>query len=270
MGSKEKLPSVPASLYDEEYYLTNCGGYEEFNATNGEVLSLRLSRALEIGKVAQGERVLDLGCGRGEILLHCRRRGASVVGIDYSQAALRIARGLFANNNGYLNQPTLIEGNVRRLCFAHNSFDVVFLLDIVEHLYPWELEDTLREVKRVLRPGGRAIIHTAPNRTFVDYGFRYYTRFWHALINRLLGKNQVLDLRPGLSPLIHVNEMTFSEMKCFLVPFPQSRVWLEVFLGDRRTLRSLIRGMLTHLVPLSLFWPLDRFFAYWIWAVVIK
>ena len=270
MRRQEKLPSVPASLYDEEYYLTDCGGYEEFNATRGEVLSLRLSRALDLGKVDQGERVLDLGCGRGEILLHCQRRGATVVGIDYSQAALGITKGLLLDGNGHSKRATLIEGNARKLCFADNSFDVVFMLDIVEHLYPWELENALKEVRRVLKPGGRAVIHTAPNRTFVDYGFRYYTRFWHILINRLAGKNHVLDLRPGLSPLLHVNELTFSEMRNYLNPFVHSRVWLEVFLGDRMTLRTLIRGMLTHFFPLSAFWPLNRLFAYWIWAVVKK
>jgi ubiquinone/menaquinone biosynthesis C-methylase UbiE len=270
MKHQEELPSVPASFYDEEYYLTDCGGYEEFNATRGEELSLRLSRALDLGKVVQGERVLDLGCGRGEILLHCKRRGATVVGIDYSQAALGIAKELFSNGHGRSNPAMLIEGNVRRLCFADSSFDAVFMLDIVEHLYSWELKNALQEVKRVLKPGGRVIIHTAPNRTFVDYGFRYYTRFWHLLINRLLDKDHVLDLRPGLSPLIHVNEMTFSEMSGYLNLFTHSCVWLEVFLGDRRTLRTLVRGMLTHFFPLSALWPLNRLFAYWIWAVANK
>ena len=63
--------SLPPELYTKEYFLHACEGYEEFSETQGERLSRRLSAALAVAAVTPGMKVLDVGCGRGEILRHC-------------------------------------------------------------------------------------------------------------------------------------------------------------------------------------------------------
>ena len=76
---------LPASLYTEEYFLTACEGYEEFIESEGVHLSRRLNDAFEVAQVEPGMRVLDVGCGRGEIIRHCIRLGIEVFGIDYAR-----------------------------------------------------------------------------------------------------------------------------------------------------------------------------------------
>src|SRR5260221_2413814 len=84
--------SVPSTLYTEEYFLTVCEGYNEFITTEGEHLSRRLNAAFALAAVEPGMKVLDVGCGRGEILRHCARLGADAYGIDYAVVAVQFSQ----------------------------------------------------------------------------------------------------------------------------------------------------------------------------------
>ena len=67
---------LPSTLYTKEYFLNACEGYEEFVESHGERLSRRLGEAFAYAEVKPGMKVLDVGCGRGEILRHVTRLGA--------------------------------------------------------------------------------------------------------------------------------------------------------------------------------------------------
>src|SRR5260370_37142830 len=86
--------SVPSTLYTEEYFLTACEGYNEFIASEGEHLSRRLNAAFALAAVAPGMKVLDVGCGRGEILRHCARLGADAYGVDYAVVAGQMSQDI--------------------------------------------------------------------------------------------------------------------------------------------------------------------------------
>ena len=64
----DNLPSLPAGLYDEKYFLSSCEGYDEFNSTSGAQLSPRLQESFECANIESGMKVLDIGSGRGEII----------------------------------------------------------------------------------------------------------------------------------------------------------------------------------------------------------
>src|SRR3972149_7918962 len=92
MSREETRTPLPSTLYTEDYFLTACEGYEEFVESHGELLSRRLSAAFAVASVEPGMRVLDVGCGRGEILRHCARLGAHAYGVDYADVAVRMSR----------------------------------------------------------------------------------------------------------------------------------------------------------------------------------
>ena len=69
-----------------------------------------------------------------------------------------------------------------RLAFRPETFDAATMLDFVEHVNQPDLEAALGEVRRALRPGGRLIIHTSPNRLFEDVIYRHYVRNVHRLV----------------------------------------------------------------------------------------
>src|SRR5258708_21813768 len=92
--------SVPSTLYTEKYFLTACEGYNEFIASEGEHLSRRLNAAFALAEVTTGMKVLDVGCGRGEILRHCARLGADAYGIDYAVVAVQMSQDVIEDVAG--------------------------------------------------------------------------------------------------------------------------------------------------------------------------
>src|SRR5436190_4976953 len=155
--------SLPPDLYTEEYFLNACEGFEEFSESHGERLSRRLSAAFAVAAVQPGMKVLDVGCGRGEILRHCARLGADAYGIDYAVVAVQFSQEIVHGVEQAPGKTGVAQADAKTLPFPSGYFDRVLMFDVVEHLYPWELHKALIEINRVLKPEGRFSVHTAPH-----------------------------------------------------------------------------------------------------------
>lgn len=105
--------------------------------------------------------VLDLACGIGAFTIAAAKRGHRVVGLDYSETALRAARRL-AEEEGAACR--FVHGDATKLPFEDASFDLVIASDIIEHLFDPPLLRMFQECHRVLRPGGAFVLHTTPTR----------------------------------------------------------------------------------------------------------
>ncbi|MDH7568544.1 MAG: class I SAM-dependent methyltransferase [Armatimonadota bacterium] len=163
---------VPPSLYDERYYLTNMEGYDLFLESHGRRVTPRHAKVLQIARIQPGERVLDVGCGRGELACQAALAGAWARGIDYSAAAIALCREAWRTYPQEVRRRLVFEQvDANTALGTPNSYDVVFLIDVVEHLYPEELQRVLVAIYQVLRPGGRLILHTAPNVWFYRYAY---------------------------------------------------------------------------------------------------
>ncbi len=96
--------------------------------------------------VGQVRKVLDIGSGAGNMAHHLGQYG-QVFGVDYNPRPLPVAQG---------RGLPVAQGSGNELPFSANTFDLVALLDTVEHI-PDEL-GVLQECRRVLKPGGRLIV----------------------------------------------------------------------------------------------------------------
>lgn len=230
MPENDPHQSLPSDLYTEEYFLTACEGYEEWLEGEGEQLSRRLAAAFTVASVEGGMAVLDVGCGRGEILRHCARLGADAFGIDYADVAVRMARDLIAVERQHDPPGRLgvARSDAKRLPFAGGMFDRVLMFDVVEHLYPWELQQALLEVRRVLKPDGRLIVHTAPNRWYDRYAYPMVR-----LARTLMGQGSRYPKNPrqfgvAVNEHVHVNEQDLLSMRRTLARAGfRSQVWLD-------------------------------------------
>lgn len=119
------------------------GGYE---ATFAHATARYIEPLLEIAGVARGRRVLDVACGPGQLCAAAARRGASVHGLDFSAAMVRIARDA---NPGVV----VTEGDAERMPFADDQYDAVVSSFGMHHVPRPEM--ALAECRRVLVPGGR-------------------------------------------------------------------------------------------------------------------
>ncbi len=235
MNDKENK-SLPSDLYTEEYFLTACEGYDLFLESEGAQLSRRLTDSFKVAEVASGMRVLDVGCGRGEIVRHCMDLGIEAYGVDYAQVAGIMTRDVIHSQRQKLAEAgqdaAAIKAGVclsdaKKLPFPNKYFDRVLMFDVVEHLYPWELHEAMLEVRRVLKDNGRFIIHTAPNRWYDQYAYPWVRRF-----RTLSGHGDKYPADPrAITPVnqdVHVNEQDMRSMKKALEAAGfKAHVWLD-------------------------------------------
>jgi demethylmenaquinone methyltransferase/2-methoxy-6-polyprenyl-1,4-benzoquinol methylase len=109
---------------------------------------------LALGSAPANARVLDLCCGTGDMTFEARRQGAALaVGVDFAQAMLDVAR---RRRDAAGAEVFFARGDALRLPFADASFDAVTIGYGLRNVA--DIEQCLREMIRVLRPGGRLMI----------------------------------------------------------------------------------------------------------------
>ncbi len=113
---------------------------------------LRLRLKFMLAEVRPDDRVLDLGCGQGDITAELAGAGAEVIGVEVAPAALRRARERHPRLSFQL---VPIEGP---LPLDDNLFTLVWASEVIEHIA--DTAAWLSEVRRVLAPGGRLLLTT--------------------------------------------------------------------------------------------------------------
>ena len=123
------------------------------------------------GVLGPGIRALEIGSGTGTLLRRLRDRGYDVQGVDLSEA-------LIAESRRWHNDLPLQQVAGTALPFGDRTFDIVMSFDVLEHIP--DTDAHLREVRRVLKPGGAYLIQT-PNKwtnvVFETIRWRSFTRF---------------------------------------------------------------------------------------------
>ena len=283
----DEQAGAPAGVYDNDYFLGHCQGFPEFQESGGRKLGPRFRKALRLARIEPGRRVLDVGCGRGELVLQAALLGAEAVGIDYAEEAVRIAcENLAAWPPEIQGRASVRLMDARALQLEDESFDIALMSDLVEHLHPNELAEALRETHRVLRPGGRLVVHTSPNRAVYDVAFPAYVRHvnraaaWLAKLFRL--NDFVINPNLPSGPVyprseqerrLHVNEQTGPQLTRALsragFRVRKTEYWEPPLPAGPQTLflELALLDSVRYLRPLSYHWPLNRLFANNIWVV---
>ena len=150
--------------------------YDVMNRVMTAGLDVRWRRLAAEAAVRKGDRVLDAACGTGDLAIADLKAGAAqVTGLDFSEAMLARAR-----RKAPLEW---VQGDLLALPFADATFDAATVGFGVRNVD--DLELSLRELRRVLRPGGRlAILEITQPRGLL----RPFFRLWFDRVVPLLGK----------------------------------------------------------------------------------
>jgi len=128
---------------------------EGYFRLDGEERTPRLKKAIRFLSENKVQRVLDIGCGDGGLALYIKEQCSlkEIFGIDVSPKAVRLAK-----QNGV--RSFVVDVDNYKFPFPNDYFDGVFCGEIIEHLF--DPDHMLKEIKRVLAPGGVCVI-TTPN-----------------------------------------------------------------------------------------------------------
>ena len=129
--------------------------YESWRATSLGAVTEAIEQRLVLDLMGDlaGAHVLDVGCGDGALVCAAASRGAEATGVDPDPAMLDAARTR-ADKDGIT--AAFLEGRIERLPFPDASFDVVASITVL--CFVSDASGALREMARVLRPGGRLVL----------------------------------------------------------------------------------------------------------------
>lgn len=158
------------------------------------------------------DRVLDVACGTGDFSIEALRHGVrQVVGVDISENMLAVAREK-ARDKGLEEQLEFLYGDSEQLTFPDENFDAVTVAFGVRNFE--HLERGLREMCRVLRPGGHVVIleFSTPDRFPMKQLYRFY--FKHIL--------------PRVGGLVSGDRGAYEYLPASVFAFPQGDRFLDI------------------------------------------
>lgn len=164
--------------------------YERLDA-DGHALRARMAAVVRLVADGPGD-ALDAGMGPGRLCSELDRRGWTVSGVDASEAMVEVARARLPAAAARLHC-----AEIEALPFPDASFDVVTATGVLEYS---DVPRALRELVRVLRPGGRAVV-SYPNPSAL-YGI-WKTRLWYPAVRarKRLARHEDRDMPRGAGRL---------------------------------------------------------------------
>ena len=147
-------------------------------------------RAADLARVGPGSRALDVATGTGDLAIELAGRGATVVGLDFSERMLELARAKAAGIE-------FVQGNALELAYPDASFDAVTVGFGARNFS--DLDRGLSELARVTRPGGRVVILeiTSPQRPPLSWFFRLWFDRAVPALGRLAGDSDAYSYLPS-------------------------------------------------------------------------
>jgi ubiquinone/menaquinone biosynthesis C-methylase UbiE len=145
----------------------------------------------------RGKKILDIGSGNGKLAFAMAEKKNEVIGLDISKVAISIAQERQMKLNREL-PVSFIHGDARKLIFDDNTFDVIVSQDLVEHITEDDFKIHLKEVNRVLKPGGSYL-------------------FWTPSA-----------LKGGSSHGLHIKEYTFNELDTIIKETRFNYTWYDL------------------------------------------
>ncbi len=203
--SSDKL----SEYYKSEDYISHTDSKRNlFEKVYHLVRRISLNKKLKLinSFASEDKNILDLGCGTGDFLQTAQQNSWIVSGIEPNDQAREIANK--KTNNSIFETEQLSK-------FKSNSFDVITLWHVLEHLP--NLEDYIHIFKKLLKPKGTLII-AVPN--YKSYDAKYYKQFWAAYdvprhlwhfnqdsISKLVSKQsmEVIKVKPMLFDAYYVS-----------------------------------------------------------------
>lgn len=140
------------SFHDEWAKITRVEDIDVVAQFEGET-SPEYREAVSLLGIIRGKKILNIGCGLGEEVVYLALKGANVVAIDISTEMLKFTKKL-AKKYGVSKKVVYRHMSAEKLEFGSETFDLCFGCNILHHV---NIDKAIKEIWRVLKPGGSAV-----------------------------------------------------------------------------------------------------------------
>lgn len=192
---------------------------------------------MDLFKLQPNDIYLDISCGRAQLPALAQAKGVVAYGLDLSSTALRLGQT-------ETNCRRLVVGNSQSLPYPSNRFTVISNIGSLEHYI--DMEAAVREMARVLKPGGRAFI-LVPNTFSLLHNI--WIAFRQGRTNIDQQPIQRYAARQEWQQLLEDNNLRVNKVIKYERELP--RTWHD-FLNYLRYPKQFVRLLLTPFVPLNL------------------
>lgn len=216
-----KAHDIDPKIYDRQYFFSDwCEGFAEFEKNS---LSPIKQEEIKLLNLKTNDKVLDIGCGRGDIAWFLSQNHYDFWAIDYSTEAISLTKTRVRNEY----HQRIILCDARMIDMPSNSFDKILLGDIIEHMTFQDAIKTINQAHRLLNPGGILVIHTSPNLWFKKLVYPLAKIF--LILFRQQTTAHKLEKTIQASFTYHIDEYTPLSLRQLMkrTNFKQFKVWIK-------------------------------------------
>jgi len=210
--------AVLAEIYGESYFL-----HHRLKEAEERISSMKRATAIRymdvIGEMlpGRGHRLLEIGCGHGDMLVEANNRGYEVAGVEFSAHAAATA-------NERLGRPAVSVGS-NTVNLQAEYFDVVAFADVIEHVR--DPKEFLLDVHRVLKPGGITVLVTPSldswsrrgmGRKWMEYKVEHLYYFSKRSIQKLLADCGFQEIKIQSNQKVMTLDYLWRHFERFKVP----------------------------------------------------
>ena len=189
-------------------------------------------------EIKKGAKVLDYGCGTGFIISHLLEKGYEIYGADSSVESIKFTNNKYADKNDFRGAYLL--GEIVNL---KEKFDVILVIEVIEHLSDHFLIELFQNVKSILNPGGK-VIFTTPNNEDLERSVVYCPDCNHTFHRWQHVRQWTVD---SLSYVLTIND--FQNIKSYTTNFTIKNT-KNIFKKINRFMRRPANAINPHLVAI--------------------
>lgn len=131
-----------------EIYKKDSSAYNYYDLTKAHEFMPKLLKVL---KEHKANRILDLGCGSGRNFLCLHSSGLDVYGLDIAEEGIKTVKRSVKEN---IEEKLMVRDIYQKLPYSDNFFDAIISIQTLQHGTENQILSTIKEIKRVLKPGG--------------------------------------------------------------------------------------------------------------------
>jgi cyclopropane fatty-acyl-phospholipid synthase-like methyltransferase len=227
-------------LYTENYFLNNATGHEEFKSFGGKYEDLidKFQMILQYLDLHPSDNLLDIGCGRGELIIYHSLNGGKATGADFSEEAIRLAKEKARELNADCN---FIVSSFEDLD-EKMKFERIVSIDFIEHISTIEGRAFFKKCYNLLYPGGKLLVYTYPNTIRRRYGYKMI-RLLSIIKMKPLPKSEPDTISEHYKQY-HLNEQNYFSLK--KMALNENFRKASVIYFDQTIKESFIKSILIH------------------------